>query len=51
MRRRKRSLVRRALRGLVKRVKRRIRNKKLWRKGLRTKRLNRATSQRGGFSL
>lgn len=49
--RRKKSLVKRVLRRMVKKVARRIRNKKLWKRGKRTVRLNRAHSQRGGFSL
>lgn len=51
VRRRRKSLVRRVLRRMVKKVARKIRNKKLWRRGKKTVRLNRAHSQRGGFSL
>lgn len=50
-RRRRKSLVKRVLRRMVKKVARKIRNKKLWRRGKKTVRLNRAHSQRGGFSL
>lgn len=49
--RKRRKLVKRVLNRMVKRAANRIRNKKLWKKGKRTKSLNRAHSQRGGFSL
>lgn len=52
MRRRKRkSLVKRVLHRIVKKVKRKIGNKKFYKKGLRTKKLNSVHVQRGGFSL
>lgn len=51
MRRRKKSLARRVIRRMVRKVARKIRNKRLWKKGKRTVKLNRAHSQRGGFSL
>ena len=51
MRRRKKSLARLVIRRMVRKVARKIRNKRLWKKGKRTVKLNRAHSQRGGFSL
>lgn len=50
-RRKRKSLVKRVLKRMVRKVARKIRNKKLWKRGKRTVRLNRAHSQRGGFSL
>lgn len=52
MKRRKRKiLIRKVLGRIVRRAAKRIGNKKFYKKGLRTKKLNRAHSQRGGFSL
>lgn len=47
----KKNLVRKVINRLVGKVKRKIGNKKFYKKGLRTKPLNNAISQRGGFSL
>lgn len=48
---RRKILIRKVLGKIVKKAVRRIRNKKFYKKGLRTKKINNAHSQRGGFSL
>ena len=50
-RRKKRSLAKRVIGRLVRKVARKVRNKRLWKRGKKTLKLNRAHSQRGGFSL
>lgn len=51
MRRGRKKLIRKVLGRIVRKAAKRIRNKKFYKKGLKTKKLNRAHSQRGGFSL
>lgn len=47
----KRMLVRKVLGRIVRKAAKRIGNKKFYKRGLRTKKINKAHSQRGGFSL
>lgn len=47
----RRKLIRKVMGRIVKKAVRRIRNKKFYKKGLRTKKINNAHSQRAGFSL
>lgn len=44
-------LIRKVLGRIVKKAARKIRNKRFYKKGLRTKKINNAHSQRAGFSL
>ena len=49
--RKRKSLAKKVIGRLVRKVARKVRNKRLWKRGKRILKLNRAHSQRGGFSL